>query len=354
MINEFISGDKNTRVIEEFFETKEPLKCAVAFWGEKAWKLLENSKSSEIRIICNLESGATNPFLMEKLLKLKKEKPLNIHIKTKHNLHAKVYIAGNQAIIGSSNVSSNGLSLEDEEQKGYEEASIITSDEKIIESANAWFEELWESSLPIHNRQLEKIKEQWRIKRNTRLNIVGSEASETTIFEVLTNNSLIFKDRNIYIVICGGHATKEAEDKFNEIKKEVGILSEKLAFFEISHINVDNLPKNSFQFIIVNVKFVTINEHKIIKSVDINSITIGETLEKPFIKTFKYQNGTDGIIFPYMRKDAININLTSYKLSKTQKKLLNDKIKELDGDKVIEMRGIIPLYDIRDLFKIIT
>jgi len=342
MINEFISGGKNTQKIKELFETEEPLKCAVAFWGKKAEELLDNSKSSEIKIICNLESGATNPFLMEKLLKLKKEKPLNIHIKTKHNLHAKVYIAGNQAIIGSSNVSSNGLSLEDEEQQGYEEASIITSDEKIIKSANAWFEDLWSNfTTSITKKMLDKAKEKWKSKRKTRVtNTISSGGG--SLFEELRKNPSEFKDRDDNIVLAIHRANITNERALEAVEKANNrYFGTEIAAYEYW----DSLPEDSYLIVIMY------DSNKIFSFWGIYKTDFHQDTEE----SFEYENGEKGKITVAFKKKVIRTNLRKYKITKKDKELLKDKIEELwelAGEKNVEGNNdtgrIISLYDAKD------
>lgn len=67
---QFISGAENSKAILEFFSKDKPLKCAVAFWGGASLEIFDGS-NQKIKILCNLESGATNPEAIRKLQKKK-------------------------------------------------------------------------------------------------------------------------------------------------------------------------------------------------------------------------------------------------------------------------------------------
>lgn len=126
---EFLSGGKLTAAIKTLL--KEPnVRCAVAFWGKGCENWL---KGDGARVICNLASGGTNPHALKKL-KI-------AELRQYDSLHAKVFIGENQSIVGSANVSSNGLGFEGDEQNGWHEAGVLvdTSDD-----LTSWFEDLWE------------------------------------------------------------------------------------------------------------------------------------------------------------------------------------------------------------------
>jgi HKD family nuclease len=100
----FIEGHE---LIEEFHSlmTKgAKLDLAVAYWGKDAARNLNIQRSGHVRIICDLASGACNPYEIKKLQSF-----TNTEIKTHDELHAKVYCVNDVAIIGSSNASTNGL-----------------------------------------------------------------------------------------------------------------------------------------------------------------------------------------------------------------------------------------------------
>jgi len=150
----FFTGKENTIRITKLLKSSNNLKCAVAFWGSDASKWLKNT-DQEIEIICNLESGVTDPYEIEKLLL----QP-NIKIKTQSRLHAKVYWTNEIAIVGSSNVSDNGLPQNN--STGNIEASIEIISHELLKEIEEWFKKQWEHAKNINNKLLEDQKIKWR------------------------------------------------------------------------------------------------------------------------------------------------------------------------------------------------
>lgn len=132
----FLHNRNYRQEIEQLFENDEELDIAIAFFGKDALSFFKKTRK-KIRIICNLESGACNPNLIEEVGKLD-----NITIKTNSKLHAKILIQKSTVLIGSANMSANGLSLEGKEIEGWFEAGILTSDENIINNSQEWFKHL--------------------------------------------------------------------------------------------------------------------------------------------------------------------------------------------------------------------
>lgn len=110
---------------------------AVPFWGNGAVKTLGLNVGAPVRIICNLDHPGCNPWVIEKLLDLK------IRVRTNRRLHAKIYATSDVAIVGSSNVSSNGLTAEGEEAKGWIEANVMSRDRNLVDAVGGLFETLW-------------------------------------------------------------------------------------------------------------------------------------------------------------------------------------------------------------------
>lgn len=127
--NEIINLFKNSK-------EKDAIYCAVAFWGNGAQELIQSCKASKIKIILNLDSGATNPSVVEELRRNRKVK-----IKNVGNLHSKVYIRKPLAIVTSANCSSNGLGFQSTAH--WIEAGVLLNEQKSFKSIISWFEKLW-------------------------------------------------------------------------------------------------------------------------------------------------------------------------------------------------------------------
>lgn len=110
---------------------------AVPFWGKGAVKTLGLKAGAPVRIICNLDHPGCNPWVIEQLLDLR------IRVRTNRRLHAKIYATSDLAIVGSSNVSSNGLTAEGEDAKGWVEANAMSDDPDFVDDVGRFFETLW-------------------------------------------------------------------------------------------------------------------------------------------------------------------------------------------------------------------
>lgn len=136
-------------------------KIAVAFWGAGAIDLLGIDKTpSRMQVICNLESGACNPNEIRMLRSLP-----NIDLRTNARLHAKVYWSVQQAVIGSSNASTNGLVVEGQTAQGWAEANILTADPALIKQTGEWFDRLFADSDAVSDEALAKAEGVWSQRR---------------------------------------------------------------------------------------------------------------------------------------------------------------------------------------------
>jgi hypothetical protein len=130
---------------------------AVPFWGTGAIKALGLS-AGKSRVICNLSSGACNPYEIAELKKL-----VGIKVRTNPRLHAKIYASRNFAIIGSSNASTNGLAIAGKVSTGWIEANVLSKEPELIKETCGLFETIWDSdeTKPIDYRQLEEAMIAW-------------------------------------------------------------------------------------------------------------------------------------------------------------------------------------------------
>jgi hypothetical protein len=111
---------------------------AVPFWGRGAVKALGLTQKLRIRVICNLDQSACNPHVIDEIRRL------GIKVCTNPRLHAKIYATPELAIVGSSNVSTNGMTVEGAAAKGWIEANVASTDATFIADVQALFEEIWD------------------------------------------------------------------------------------------------------------------------------------------------------------------------------------------------------------------
>ena len=150
----FLSSNKEIleklQALDEQQPRSEPILIAVAFWGEGAQRLLNPNK--RYKIICNLAAVGTNPKVIREIIGLQ-----NVEIMHMPDLHAKVVVCKQKAIVGSSNFSSAGLGLRGEDSVSWIEAASL------IESSDAkrWFNANWSSALPINEETLLSAESAW-------------------------------------------------------------------------------------------------------------------------------------------------------------------------------------------------
>lgn len=185
----FVSSSSYADTLRNLLAQPGPLSLAVAFWGASAVDVIPAGR--EIRLLCNLYSGGTNPVAIDEL----RQRP-GITIRHDPRLHAKVAFSSQSAQIGSANVSANGLNLEDGELSGWEEAGWLTSDTAQITSIGAWFDKIWDKAPDVAPADIKLAKGAWRRRRRDRP--LGSANICANLFS-LTDAHL--RDRNVLFVL---------------------------------------------------------------------------------------------------------------------------------------------------------
>ncbi len=203
----FIPSSNYLNEIELLVESSKSLDVAVAFWGEGSDKIFTRITDQPVRIICNLTMGGTNPKPIQQLLKQK-----NIVVHQLNNLHAKVLIGTNAAILGSANLSTNGLNQEPDECGGWEEAGVRIADKKMLREMEDWFQLLWAGSAPIKEADINKARQMWERRRSNR-------PSTSSNLSTLLNDASFFKDRPVFLVIYTEDASEQAEKTYEKAKK---------------------------------------------------------------------------------------------------------------------------------------
>ena len=166
----FLDSEKYLPRLKKLLLESKSIDIAVAFWGAGAEKLLTNLVIPT-RVICNLTSGATNPSVIKSL------QSHGITVKHLPDLHAKVFLGHDSAIIGSANCSANGLSLEGDEINGWQEAGYVITSEHDIDQTREWFAERWNTAEVVDDRLLEEAEIVWKKRSKNRIkNCAKSES----------------------------------------------------------------------------------------------------------------------------------------------------------------------------------
>ena len=185
--------------IHELLEKADSACVAVAFWGEGSESIFKKWQGKSLRILCNLSMGGTNPSVIPKLQALQ-----NMEIKQVDTLHAKLVMTNKAMVVGSANMSCNGLGLEDNEVDGFHELGLCTKNSALLERASVWFDDLWSEARPITQADLDAANEAWRRRRATRN---PNKKNQTSLLELSPED---MKDREIYFVFFRDHVSDTA------------------------------------------------------------------------------------------------------------------------------------------------
>ena len=161
----FLSGAEIQEQVRRLASRSGEVMAAVAYWGKGATErtgLAENDRPETVRVICDLLSGACNPDEIETLARH------GVTVRTLDRLHAKVWIASDQIIVGSANASHNGLPGDDEEAADASiEAAVLSRDPGLARQVAAWFEGQWCASSAIEDRHLKQARDMWSRRHRT-------------------------------------------------------------------------------------------------------------------------------------------------------------------------------------------
>lgn len=190
------------------------LLLAVAFWGRGAESVVLSRPKRKLRLICNLHSGASNPDTIDTL---RCEK--GVDVRQHDRLHAKVIIGSYTALVGSANLSSNGLNLEAEEVEGWEEAGIVVQDPHSLGEIRAWFESLWNKARQISDEDVRNAKLRWAQRRSTRIKSRSAIQQTGFTLQGLSQSDLL--ERPVYLAIYNSFLSEEAKAAYRKKHKEL-------------------------------------------------------------------------------------------------------------------------------------
>ena len=197
----FLSSQAYTNTIRETIASSHSLAIAIAFWGVGSDELFQSLSGKTLRVICNLTSGGTNPKAIRALMAFDNPK---MDIRQLNNLHAKVVVGEQSAVIGSANFSTNGLCLEGQECSGWEEAGFQTKSPDDVAAAQQWFDANWDKATLIKETDLKQAQERW----DARYRASVFSGQNKSLMSLPTE---ILKNLDIYVVVCRDDSTKEAK-----------------------------------------------------------------------------------------------------------------------------------------------
>ncbi|MBK4726976.1 phospholipase D family protein [Pantoea agglomerans] len=204
----FLTSSDYQQAVTSLAADEEELLAAVAFWGKGADTMICPHAGQRARLICNVDSGATNPQVIKAL----RDKP-GVTIRQSDKLHAKVIAGAKQALVGSANFSANGLNLEGSEQSWWDEAGLLTEDPGQIAAIHQWFAGQWEAARDISDKDLQLAQLRWSQRRSGR-----TASAPLTALERLRPADI--EDRKIYLVIYNEAMSEDGEKAFQQEQKK--------------------------------------------------------------------------------------------------------------------------------------
>ncbi|MCF8169267.1 MAG: phospholipase D family protein [Rhodoferax sp.] len=148
--------DNLSAAVKNLLSTETELRIANSFIGSGLGRLIGANAGSNVKIIFNLTMGGTNPKEVSHLI----QRFGKANVKQIDNLHAKLYIGKEYAIVGSANMSTNGLGTQPIalREAGYK----FTLDEPSEKRSADWFDELWRIAYDITDQNLKDAEDMWK------------------------------------------------------------------------------------------------------------------------------------------------------------------------------------------------
>lgn len=221
--------------VRRLVKNSKDVKLAVAYWGDGACKRLSLATAAKLTVICNARSGSCNPKELEKLLELQGR---GARIQTLDDLHAKVYLTREGAIVGSSNASANGQAEDGEAADSLREANLLIDNGEALDTLITWFDAALEASEELNAAIVDEVRAIWgdrnldsRRKRLRRkhASLLKAAREDPTAFQNANIFIALYKERSDPEAISAVKSYKEKRRKDNEkvqdaqLKKVLGV-----------------------------------------------------------------------------------------------------------------------------------
>jgi hypothetical protein len=192
---------------------------AAPFWGEGSAHMLGLDGKKHIKILCNLQSGACNPFVIESIVKIP-----NVQVRSNPRLHAKIYGADKCVLIGSSNPSKGGLSVTGEHKGSLIEANVFTDDVRVVADSKKLFQAIWISKetreVTLNSAVLSAAKRKWTERQ------FNGRGESIDLFSACRNSPKAF--RSVYIAGYDDDLSDVAEKRLRLFKRSARVESDVL------------------------------------------------------------------------------------------------------------------------------
>jgi hypothetical protein len=188
---DFVDGPGLNERLNIVLRSAPPADFAVAFWGAGAAEALGIQDGTEMRIVCNLVSGGTNP---EEIRNLRKR---GADVRQLNDLHAKIGVIGDMSFVGSSNMSANGLGAEGDDA-GWREVNVVY--DNVRPEIAGMFETFWNAAMQINEPDLEAAAAAW-INRQQGNAVVAARQGGRSLVDVLRTAPAELDALNVRMVV---------------------------------------------------------------------------------------------------------------------------------------------------------
>ena len=199
----FVVGDELSAAVATVLKG-DNVRCAVAFIGKRAWEAL---KQPAAKIVCNVDGGSTSADGLEKLSEV-----LGGKLRWTPNLHAKVYLSSNGAVIGSANFTGNGLGIPT--MRGarlIEAATVHAADCAVFETASTWFDRLYDDAKIVGDAEIDRARKLFRPENTTSTKLAPRTGS---ILDLVERDPAAFNDVGFFFT-----STKSTQEDIRKAKE---------------------------------------------------------------------------------------------------------------------------------------
>lgn len=216
---ELLDGLGARNRIAQFARESTEGRFAVAFWGAGAGVDLGITlMGARAKVICNLATGGTNPQAIRQLM------DAGVQVRQRDDLHAKVYLFPDGAVLGSSNASSNGLSMQGGECSGWTEANLLTAEPCVLGELGTWFDQHWEAAREVTEDDLAAAWNAWSRRRRhvPRPPVFKDE----DLLAMLARNPDAFDGDRLYLVVYSSNMDQDGRDAVAAAQERRGMGAE--------------------------------------------------------------------------------------------------------------------------------
>lgn len=222
---EFVDAHGAKQRVRDLLRSSAKADLVVAFWGDGAIDELGiRDCSLPLHIVCNLETGSTNPSVIAELQKMARQKA-GITVAQNDRLHSKIYLFDDTVIIGSSNASTNGLAFEGGELTHWMEANVVSSDPGLLKATREWIDALGRRE--ISAADLKRARAAWKARRSI---VRMPRDVSTTILEAMRFEPEAIAGLPIFLAVYEGDLSDEAKDREQALKRSWG--TDRVSLFE--------------------------------------------------------------------------------------------------------------------------